>query len=180
MNGIIGSTTAITTYTVSYNANGGTGAPASQTKLSGLNLTLSSTIPTRSGYEFKGWGTTSSSTTATYQPGATYSTNANRILYAIWTTPTLTYSSSQWMTGMCKVFINDYNKFNGTIYTSLNGSTWNSYSGSNGVIVDIGKTLYIKATFGGKTYYYSISSTSYSGSGTITGTTTPPASTSGS
>ena len=180
MNGMSGSTSAMTTYTVSYNANGGTGAPASQTKLSGLNLTLSSTIPTRSGYEFKGWGTTSSSTTATYQPGATYSTNANRILYAIWTTPTLTYSSSQWMTGMCKVFINDYNKFNGTIYTSLNGSTWNSYSGSNGVIVDIGKTLYIKATFGGKTYYYSISSTSYSGSGTITGTTTPPASTSGS
>lgn len=35
------------TYTVSYNANGGTGAPSSQTKTYGVTLTLSSTKPTR-------------------------------------------------------------------------------------------------------------------------------------
>lgn len=33
------------TYTVSYNANGGTGAPSSQTKTHGVTLTLSSTKP---------------------------------------------------------------------------------------------------------------------------------------
>lgn len=40
---------AKTSYTVSYNANGGTGAPAAQTKWHGTNLTLSSTKPTRTG-----------------------------------------------------------------------------------------------------------------------------------
>lgn len=37
-------------YTVSYNANGGSGAPSSQTKFYGSDLTLSDTVPTRSGY----------------------------------------------------------------------------------------------------------------------------------
>lgn len=35
------------TYTVSYNANGGTGAPSSQTKIQNISLTLSSTKPTK-------------------------------------------------------------------------------------------------------------------------------------
>lgn len=72
------------TYAVTYNANGGSGAPASQTKTYGTNLALSSTRPTRTGYDFLGWATSSSATTATYQPGATYSTNAALSLYAVW------------------------------------------------------------------------------------------------
>ncbi|MBR5423932.1 MAG: InlB B-repeat-containing protein, partial [Clostridia bacterium] len=43
------------TYTVAYDANGGTGAPDNQTKTYGTNLTLSSTTPTRTGYTFDGW-----------------------------------------------------------------------------------------------------------------------------
>ena len=42
-------------YTVSFNANGGLGAPSAQTKTHGMALTLSSTKPTRSGYSFTGW-----------------------------------------------------------------------------------------------------------------------------
>lgn len=72
------------TYTVNYNANGGSGAPGSQTKTYGVALVLSSTKPTRSNYNFLGWGTSSSSTTVAYQPGATYSANAGITLYAIW------------------------------------------------------------------------------------------------
>ena len=71
------------TYTVSYNANGGTGAPASQTKTYGVNLTLSSTIPTRAGYAFKGWATSSTGAVA-YQAGGTYSANSAVTLYAVW------------------------------------------------------------------------------------------------
>jgi len=41
-------------YTISYNANGGSGAPNSQIKYYGIDLVLSDTIPTRSGYIFKG------------------------------------------------------------------------------------------------------------------------------
>lgn len=72
------------TYTVSYNANGGTGAPASQTKTYGKTLTLSSTKPTRTNYTFKGWGVAASSTTIAYAAGASYTENASITLYAIW------------------------------------------------------------------------------------------------
>lgn len=72
------------TYTVSYNANGGSGAPSSQTKTYGVNLTLSSTKPTRTNYTFKGWGTSASSTSVAYASGATYTSNASITLYAIW------------------------------------------------------------------------------------------------
>lgn len=72
------------TYTVSYNANGGSGAPGNQTKTYGVNLTLSSTKPTRTNYNFKGWGTSANSTTVSYAPGATYSNNGAITLYAVW------------------------------------------------------------------------------------------------
>lgn len=72
------------TYTVSYNANGGTGAPSSQTKTYGVTLTLSSTKPTRTNYNFKGWATSATATTVSYASGASYTTNATITLYAIW------------------------------------------------------------------------------------------------
>ena len=72
------------TYTVSYDANGGTGAPGNQTKTYGVNLTLSSTKPTRTNYTFKGWGTSAASTTVAYASGASYTANAAIMLYAIW------------------------------------------------------------------------------------------------
>lgn len=72
------------TYTVSYNANGGSGAPGSQTKTYGVTLTLSSTKPTRTNYTFKGWGTSASATTVSYAAGASYTANAGITLYAIW------------------------------------------------------------------------------------------------
>ncbi|MBQ7048541.1 MAG: InlB B-repeat-containing protein, partial [Clostridia bacterium] len=77
------------TYTVSYNANGGSGAPSSQTKYYNTTLTLSSTKPTRIGYTFLGWSTSSTATSATYQAGSAFNTNANTTLYAVWQlTPT--------------------------------------------------------------------------------------------
>lgn len=72
------------TYTVQYNANGGTGAPSNQTKTHGVDLMLSSTVPTRTNYTFKGWGTSAASTTVSYATGAKYTANASVTLYAIW------------------------------------------------------------------------------------------------
>lgn len=72
------------TYTVSYNANGGSGAPSNQTKTYGVSLTLSSTVPTRTNYIFKGWGTSASATSVSYAAGASYTKNAGVTLYAIW------------------------------------------------------------------------------------------------
>lgn len=70
-------------HTVSYNANGGTGAPGSQKKIYGSNLTLSSARPTRDGYVFMGWAT-SSAGEVSYMPGSTYGTDADITLYAVW------------------------------------------------------------------------------------------------
>ena len=78
-------------YTVSYNANGGSGAPSSQTKWYGTNITLSSITPYRTGYIFQGWSTSSGGGVA-YNPSSTYSSNASITLYAVWSI--ITYSIS--------------------------------------------------------------------------------------
>lgn len=70
-------------HTVSYNANGGTGAPDTQKKIYGSVLTLSSVRPTRDGYVFMGWAT-SSAGEVSYMPGSTYGTDVDITLYAVW------------------------------------------------------------------------------------------------
>ena len=71
------------TYTVNYDANGGTNAPAKQTKVHGTDLILSADAPSKAGHSFLGWSTSNDSTVE-YQVGATYSANANVTLYAVW------------------------------------------------------------------------------------------------
>lgn len=86
---------AKTSYKISYNANGGSGAPSQQTKWHGTNIKLSSTKPSRTGYTFKGWATTASGSVA-YASGATYSANAAVTLYAVWQAITykITYNAN--------------------------------------------------------------------------------------
>ena len=72
------------TYTVSYNDNGGTGAPGNQTKTYGVDLKLSNTVPTRTNYNFLGWATSASATSPQYAAGGTYSANSGVTLYAVW------------------------------------------------------------------------------------------------
>lgn len=74
-----------TTYTIGYNANGGTGAPHSQTKYRGEALTLRSESPTWASHTFEGWALSSSASVATYQPGDSFTLNGNYTLYAVWT-----------------------------------------------------------------------------------------------
>ena len=82
-------------YTITYNANGGSNAPGSQYKAHGTSVTLSSTKPTRSGYEFLGWSTSSNATSATYDPGDTFSNEGNTTLYAVWEKQvTLSYNAN--------------------------------------------------------------------------------------
>lgn len=81
-----------TTYTstLKFDANGGTGAPSvlthTGTSTSAHTFTIPSTVPTRSGYAFLGWATSSSATTASYQSGNTISVayNGTTTLYAVW------------------------------------------------------------------------------------------------
>lgn len=70
-------------HTVSYNANGGSGAPGSQTKWWGEFLTLSNTRPTRANHTFLGWATSANGAVA-YQPGGRFGSDNNVTLYAKW------------------------------------------------------------------------------------------------
>lgn len=109
------------TYTVTYNANGGTGAPAAQTKTHGTALALSSTKPSKissdassyvvtlnanggtcsassieatrlTDYSFKNWNTKADGTGTAYSSGASYTTDASATLYAQWSSTTKTKS----------------------------------------------------------------------------------------
>ena len=84
------------TYTISYNANGGSGAPTAQTKTYGTDLTLTTSTPTRSGYTFDGWNTKSDGSGTNYSAGGKFTTNANTTLYAKWkqSTYTLRYNDN--------------------------------------------------------------------------------------
>ena len=108
-----------TPYTVTYDANGGKGIPEDQIKIHGIDLTLSSTKPTRASssagsytvtlnanggsvspaslsaarptsYTFKNWNTAANGSGKSYAPGATYSTDENVTLYAQWNSSTKT------------------------------------------------------------------------------------------
>lgn len=101
------------TYKVTYNANGGSGAPSAQTKTHGKALTLSSTKPTKASttangykvtfnanggscstssltstlttkYTFSKWNTKSGGTGTSYSAGGSYTANAAATLYAIY------------------------------------------------------------------------------------------------
>ena len=47
-------------------------------------LYMSSTVPTRSGYKFMGWATSSTDTTAAFQPGGQFGIDATTTLYDVW------------------------------------------------------------------------------------------------
>ncbi len=76
---------ALPTYTITYNANGGSGAPSSQTKTYGVNAIIATpSNMSRTGYTFLRWNTAANGTGTNYSAGATYTSNANLTLYAVW------------------------------------------------------------------------------------------------
>lgn len=140
------------TYTIKYNANGGSGAPSSQTKTYGTNLTLSSTKPTRTGYTFKGWALTQTDAnngTWYYQPGGTCGKNENLTLYAVWEEHILTvnyysnYATSAFADALNAVgsdknvkvwtteiyYDNDYSTYGLANYSNSSGSVYMTRTG---------------------------------------------------
>ena len=80
--------TITTTWTLTFEANGGTGAPS---KMSAPEAgtshvwTIPTTVPTLSGYAFAGWARSESSTVGAYQAGGEYvSYIQDAVLYAVW------------------------------------------------------------------------------------------------
>ena len=112
--GIGGSATAITryyncskaskSYSLSYNCNGGTGSTASSTctipavyngatQATSCSVTLRDSSCAKSGYTFEGWGTSSTTHSAT-PAGTSVSISSNTTRYAIWYKPKKTITAS--------------------------------------------------------------------------------------
>lgn len=74
-------------YKITYDANGGTGAPAEQYKEEGKDLVISSQIPKKEGYVFLAWQFMHPFTQGTYMeilPGEAYPFDASMKLTAVW------------------------------------------------------------------------------------------------
>ena len=86
------------TYTITYNANGGSGTMANTTYTYATSGTVSlrENTFTRTGYTFLGWSLSSTATTASYTDGQNWnrSNGNNYTLYAVWKLNTYTLSIS--------------------------------------------------------------------------------------
>ena len=80
---------AKTSYTVSFDANGGTNPPANQTKWYGEALTIQEATPKKDGYTFLGWATSPENAALgpegiAYTVGSSYTADTGAVLYAVW------------------------------------------------------------------------------------------------
>ncbi|MBR1403214.1 MAG: InlB B-repeat-containing protein, partial [Treponema sp.] len=79
------STPTVTTYTVTFKANGGTGGDTTQTVTFGTTATLTANTFTRTGYTFLGWAKTANAEQIEYADKAEFTTpEQNTTLYALW------------------------------------------------------------------------------------------------
>ena len=69
--------------TLTYDANGGSGAPEDVVTDRGI-VTLSTVEPTQNGVTFLGWNEDKEATKAAYQPGDSFNLVKDTKLYAIW------------------------------------------------------------------------------------------------
>jgi uncharacterized repeat protein (TIGR02543 family) len=84
--------TALPDFTVTFNANGGTGSMSAETE--NVATALTSNAFTRTGYTFAGWSTTANGSLA-YTNDATYPFTASVTLYALWAqTFTVTFNAN--------------------------------------------------------------------------------------
>lgn len=73
-------------YTLTYNANGGTGAPVAQANLTvSQDVTLAGSTPTRNGFTFVGWNRQMNGSGATFATGSNFVMPAQNVtLWAVW------------------------------------------------------------------------------------------------
>lgn len=81
----------IGTWGITYDANGGTGAPARQTAMLGSGIIVSDQKPTKPGHTFLGWSKNRAASEAdqSYTPGKYVTSEEDIILYAVWKTNTI-------------------------------------------------------------------------------------------
>ncbi len=144
-----------------FNANGGEGAPDTQTDThtttSAHTFTIPTSEPARSGFVFMGWSEDPSASSASYRPGGTISVpyDGSKTLYAVWQTAKLNITSEP-TTKSLKVgqpwSYTPIADFDGCTVT-VSGADWLSVSdgkisgtpttaGSYSIVVTVSKTGY--------------------------------------
>ena len=117
-------------HSVTYNLMGGQDGPEKQTKYYMSDLKLSSTVPKRKGYVFKGWNSSSGYNGKVYQAGSTYSNDADITLYAAWVA-----QGSEMTSGYDRVLPDgDYviaSSKNSVYYLDISGKTFPAANGTN-------------------------------------------------
>jgi uncharacterized repeat protein (TIGR02543 family) len=110
------STSALPTYTVTYNGNTSTGGTTpvdgSSPYLSGAEVTVLANTFTKTGYTFAGWNTAADGGGASYAPAATFAMGSSNVtLYAQWTANdyTVTYNGNTNTGGSVPTDGNTYN-----------------------------------------------------------------------
>ena len=106
-----------TTYTVTYDANGGTGTMTDLNNPynSGATVTVLANTFTRDNYEFDRWNTAANGSGVKYDADDTFKITDNTTLYAQWIkntpepTPEPTIDVAVWDTGYVKITIDNFN-----------------------------------------------------------------------
>lgn len=109
-------------YTITYNANGGSGSVANQTQKYTADVTLAPSGFTKAGYVLAGWSTVANATSPMYQLGQTVNRlngdpNGTTTLYAVWSK----------------------DKINVTFDNLIDFKAWNKVAG-NGVVSNVTDT----------------------------------------
>ena len=142
-------------HTLSFDANSGTGAPAALTATQYLNasgtitsntFTIPTTVPTREGYDFQGWGETKTGAAA-YQPGSTITLDADKTLYAIWekTAYTITFDTNGGSEIADKKYDTESNDYLNEVPTKA-GYTFNTWIAENATGTWVDGNSYLKGT----------------------------------
>ncbi|GHT22873.1 hypothetical protein AGMMS4957_13650 [Bacteroidia bacterium] len=142
---------SVPTYTVTYNANGGSGTPpTSQTVASGVNVYIVGQGDlSYTGKIFSGWNTNTDGSGTTYTAGASLTLTTNTTLYAQWVgeSYTVTYNSnggsgtpptSQTVASGVNVYIAGQGDLS---YTGKNFSGWNTNADGTGTTYAAGASL---------------------------------------
>ena len=140
-------------YTVTYNSNGGTGNMDQQTFTEGIAQNLATNTFTRNGYTFNNWNTTQDGTGTSCADGASYTATGDVTLYAQWTPINYTISynlDGGTVTGNPTTYTAESNAIT-LVNPTKDGYTFTGWTGSNGTTPSTTVTI-PKGSTGNKTY----------------------------
>jgi len=122
-------TSALTSYTVSYSANGGGGAtvPANQVTTGTITLATRPSFTRTNCTLGAGWNTAADGSGTTYASGDSFTPTANTIMYARWTAVTPTAAAPSGFTFVGNINSNTQKRWSWNAQTTVTSGTANGY-----------------------------------------------------